>query len=40
VFSLVIYFCAQYARLPRGEMEELVARQSEQPTPTEILPGH
>jgi hypothetical protein len=40
VFSLVIYFWAQYTRLPRAEMEELVARQAEQPAPTEILPGH
>src|ERR1039457_1860875 len=40
VFSLVIYFWAQYTRLPRDEMEALVARQAEQPAPTEIIPGH
>jgi amino acid transporter len=40
VFSLIIYYWAQYARLPREEMQALVERQAEQPAPTEIIPGH
>jgi amino acid transporter len=39
VFSLIIFFWAQASRLPRDEMEALVAQQAEEPAP-EPLPGH
>jgi amino acid transporter len=39
VFSLAIFYWAQYSRLPREEMMLLVSQQAEEPAP-EPLPGH